>query len=136
MGRGGVLMQPDARCKNCAIAYAQHEGTVPRPVPILEYPPPDRPWDVVSIDLLQLPASHQGFKYLLVCVDYLSRYIILAPVLIAHGLMTQLFCTYSTPRVLLSDKWAEFCNQLFEEIMQSTWHKAQTYSQSSQQRPC
>ncbi len=45
-----------AKCVKCA----QHKGTVPRPEPILEYPPPDRPWDVVSIDLLQIPASHQG----------------------------------------------------------------------------
>ncbi len=48
----------------------QNKGTVPRPAPILEYPPPDRPWDVVSMDLLQLPASNQGSKYLLVCLDF------------------------------------------------------------------
>ncbi len=36
-----------ATCVKCA----QHKGTVPRPAP------PDRPWDVVSIDLLQLPAA-------------------------------------------------------------------------------
>ncbi len=41
------------RCAKCA----QHISTMPRPPPILGYPPPDRPWDVVSIDLLQLPAS-------------------------------------------------------------------------------
>ncbi len=50
------------RCVKCA----QHKGTVPRPAPILEYPPPDRPWDVVPIDLLQLLPSHQGSRYLLV----------------------------------------------------------------------
>ncbi len=64
-----------SKCTECA----QHKGTVPRPAPILEYPPPNRPWDVVSIDLLQLPASYQGSKYLLVCVDHLSRYVVLAP---------------------------------------------------------
>ncbi len=64
------------RCVKCV----QHKDTVPRSAPILEYPPPDRPWDVVSIDLLQLPASHQGSRYLLVCIDHLSRYTVLAPV--------------------------------------------------------
>ncbi len=64
-----------ARCVKCA----QHKGTVPKPAPILEYPPPERPWDVVPIDLLQLPPSHQSLKYLLVCVDHLSRYVVLAP---------------------------------------------------------
>ncbi len=55
-------------CVTKCVKCAQHKGTVPRPAPILEYLPPDRPWYEVSIDLLQLPASHQGSRYLLVCV--------------------------------------------------------------------
>ncbi len=60
-----------ARCVKCA----QHKGTVPKPAPILEYLPPERPCDVVAIDLLQLPANHQGSKYFLVCADHLSGYV-------------------------------------------------------------
>ncbi len=44
------------RCVKCA----QNKATVSRPAPILEYPPPEQPWDVVAIDVLTLPASHQG----------------------------------------------------------------------------
>ncbi len=36
-----------AKCVKCA----QYKGTVPKRAPILEYLPPDRPWDVVSIDV-------------------------------------------------------------------------------------
>ncbi len=103
-----------SKCVKCA----QNKGAVPRLPPILEYPPRDRPWDVVSIDLLQLPASNQGSKYLLVCVDHLSRYVVLVLIKdksvnsVAHALITHLFCSYSTPRVLLSDNGAEFCNQV------------------------
>ncbi len=106
------------RCIKCG----QHKGTVPRPAPILEHPPPDRPRDVVSIDLLQLPASHQGSRYLLVCVDHLSKYVVLAPMKdktaksVAHALITHLICPFSTHRVLLSDNGTEFRNQLLEEI--------------------
>ncbi len=109
-----------SKCTECA----QHKGTVPRPAPILEYPPPNRPWDEVSIDLLQLPASYQGSKYLLVCVNHLSRYVVLEPLRdktaksVAHALITHLFCPYSAPRVLLSDNTAEFRNTLLEEISQ------------------
>ncbi len=90
------------RCVKCA----QHKGTGPRPAPILEYSPPDRHWDVVSIDLLQIPASHQGSRYLLVCVDQLSRYVVLAPVngksakSVAHALISHLICPFSTPSVM------------------------------------
>ncbi len=106
------------KCVKCA----QNKGTVPRLAPILEYPPPDRPWDVVLIDLLQLPASNQGSKYFLVCVDHLSRCIVLAPIKdksansVAHALITHLFWPYSTPRVLLSDNEAEFRNQILTGI--------------------
>ncbi len=85
-------------CVKCA----EHKGTVPRPAPIVEYPPPDRPWDVVSIDLLQLPASHQGSRYLLVYVDHLSRYVVKdkSAESVAHALITHLICPFSTPGVL------------------------------------
>ncbi len=107
-----------AKCVKCA----QHKGTLPRSAPIIENPPPDWPWDVVSIDLLQLPASHQGSMYLLVCGDHLSRYVVLAPVKdksaksIVHALITHLICLYSTRRVLVSDNGTEYCNQLLAEI--------------------
>ena len=109
-----------SKCLQCA----QHKGTVPRPAPILEYPPPARPWDVVSLDLLQLPTSRQGSKYLLVCVDHLSRYVVLAPLrdksakTVAHALVSHLFCPHTAPKVLLSDNGAEFRNQLLDAISQ------------------
>ena len=106
------------RCVSCA----KHKGVPSGPAPMLEYPPPTQPWDVVSIDLLQLPKSHQGSQFLLVCVDHFSRYVVLAPIrnktatAIAHALITHLICPYTTPRVLLSDNGAEFRNQLLSEI--------------------
>ncbi len=41
------------------IQCAQYKGTSGS-APVLEYPPPNIPWDVLSIDLLQLPSSAQG----------------------------------------------------------------------------
>merc|ERR1712035_35406 len=107
------------KCVKCA----QHKGSVSEPAPILEYPPLARPWDVVAIDLLQLSVrSRQGSKYVLVMVDHFSRYVVLGPIQdksaksVAHALVTNLFCPYSTPRVLLSDNGAEFRNSMLEEI--------------------
>ena len=116
-----LRVDTEAYVSNC-VKCAQHKGTVPKPAPILEYPPPERPWDVVAMDLLQLPASYQGSKYLLVCVDHFSRFVVLAPLkdktagVVAQALITHLFCPYSTPRVLLSDNGSEFRNALIAEI--------------------
>ncbi len=116
-----MRVDTDAYVDSC-VKCAQHRGTEPRPAPILEYPPPDRPWVVISIYLLQLPASHQGSRYLLVCVDHFPRYVVLAPLQdksaksVAHALITHLICPFSTSKVLFSDNETEFWNQLLEEI--------------------
>ena len=118
-----------ARCVSCA----KHKGVPSGPAPILQYPPPEHPWDVVAVDLLQLPKSRQGSQYLLVCVDHFSRYVVLIPVesksavAIAHGLVTQLFCPHTTPKVLMSDNGSEFRNALLAEIC-SLYNIKQTFT--------
>ncbi len=78
------------------------------------------PWDIVSIDLLQLPQSQYGSIYL--CVDHLTRYVVLAPLKemtatqVAHALVTHLFRPFSTPSVMLSDNGAEFRNAVVADI--------------------
>ncbi len=107
-----------AQCVTCA----QHKGMVKEPAPILQYPLPEAPWDIVSIDLLQLPQCQYGSRYLLVCVNHPTRYVVLAPLKdkaateVAHALATHLFCPFSTPRVILSDNGAEFRNAMVSEI--------------------
>ncbi len=89
-------MRPDvdehvAKCVKCA----QYKGTPSDPALILEY----QPWDVVSIDILQLPPSAEGSKYLLVMVDMFLRYVVLARIKdksaqnVVHALVTKLICT-------------------------------------------
>ncbi len=82
-----------------------------------------RPGDTtVSIDLLQLPKSQNDSRYLLVCVDHPTKYVVLSPLkvktatAVAHALVTHLFCPFSTPRVILSDNGAEFRNAVVAEI--------------------
>ncbi len=47
-----------AQCVTCA----QHKEVVKGPAPILQYPLPEEPWDIVSIDLLQLHQSQHGSR--------------------------------------------------------------------------
>ncbi len=74
------------------------------------------------MDLLQLPQSQYGSRYLLLCVDHLTRYVVLAPLKektatgVAHAIVTHLFCPFSTPRVILGDNGAEFRNAVVAEI--------------------
>ncbi len=106
-----------SRCLSCA----QTKGTTTT-APILEYPLPAGPFDVVVLDFLELPRSSQGSVYNLVCVDNFSRFVVLAPLRdksaanVAHALVSQLICPYTTPRVLLIDNDMEFKNQALADI--------------------
>ena len=116
-----------AQCPSCA----QVKGST-RTAPILEYPLPDAPFHTVGIDLLQLPRSHQGSAYVLVCVDHFSRFVVLiplpnkAPQTVAHGLVSQFICPYTTPHILLSDNGSEFNNKILHRICQE-FHIKQTF---------
>ncbi len=87
-----------SQCLSCA----RTKGTTST-APILEYPLPAGPFDVVGIDLLQLPCSTQGSVYILVCVDHFSRFVVLAPIrnksalTVAHAIVSYLICPHTTP---------------------------------------
>ncbi len=106
-----------AQCLYCA----ETKGTT-QTAPIFEYPLSAGPFDVVGIDLLQLPCSIQGSTYVLVCVDHFCCFTVLAPLsdkfatIVAHAIVSHLICPYTTPRVLLRDNGTEFRNQVFRDI--------------------
>ncbi len=86
-----------SQCLSCALT----KGTAST-APILEYPLPAGPFDVVDIDLLQLPRSTQGSVYIIVCVDHFSRFVVLPPlrnksiVTVDHSIVSHLICPYAT----------------------------------------
>ncbi len=104
------------------LSCTQHKGTLKGPPPMLQYLLPESPWDIVSIDILQLPQSQYDSRYLLECADHLNRYLVLAPLKdktatqVAHALVKHLFCPFSIPRVMLSGNGAEFRNAVVLEI--------------------
>ncbi len=85
-----------AQCLLCA----ETKGTT-KTAPILEYPLLAGPFDVIGIDLLQLPCSHQGSSYVLVItsVDLLSW--LLYPISLLRQWLMPLSLPSSAPTQLL-----------------------------------
>lgn len=105
-------------CHTCAENY----GSITQQVPIKSYPIPLEPWDTIAIDLLKLPQTTEGHKYLLVAIDHFSRFSVLVPIVdkqattVAKALIDEVFCKYNTPKVLISDNGTEFNNKILEAI--------------------
>ena len=105
-------------CHSCA----QHRPSIHFESKNLAYPIPHAPWDSISVDILKLPLTENGYQYLLVCVDSFSRFTILVPLKdksarsVSQAIINEVICTYTSPRVLLSDNGTEFNNSILKEI--------------------
>ena len=111
-------------CLLCS-ACATHRPSLHHESPNLSYPIPHAPWDSLSVDVLKLPLTENGFKYLLVCIDSFSRFCILVPLKdksarsVARALIDEVICRYSSPKVLLSDNGTEFNNSLLKAVCET-----------------
>ncbi len=65
------------QCFLC-VSCAEHRPSLHHESPNLSYPIPHAPWDSLSVDVMKLPLTENGF-HLLVFVDSFSRFSILVP---------------------------------------------------------
>ncbi len=79
---------------------------------MVQYAVPGAPWKAVNIELLQLPQSQYGWRYLLACVDSFDS--VLAPLIgktaarVAHALVIHVMCPLSSTLILLNTNGTEF----------------------------
>ncbi len=101
------------------------KGHTRAPAPMLNYPIPEKKkntWERIHLDTLELPLSENGFKYLLVIIDYSSRFCILQPIrnkkaeTIATSLFERVICPFTTPKTIITDNGPEFNNAILVEI--------------------
>jgi len=81
-----------------------------------------RPFERLSIDLLQLPTSADGYAYVLVMVDQATRYCELVPLVskdsavIAEELYTRIYQRYGPIHTIASDGGTEFLGPVVQEL--------------------
>ncbi|CAF1357989.1 unnamed protein product, partial [Didymodactylos carnosus] len=84
---------------------------------------PQGVFEKINMDFIDpLPTSTQGHKYILVCNDYLSKYIIAQPcqdcsaTTAAKFLVEQVTLVHGTPRVVVTDNGSHFTGQVYEAV--------------------
>nr|GEW07632.1 reverse transcriptase domain-containing protein [Tanacetum cinerariifolium] len=79
-------------------------------------------FDVWGIDFIRPFPSSRGNKYILVAVDYLSKWVEAKALptndaQVVCKFLKSLFARFGTPRALISDRSMHFCNDQFAKVM-------------------
>jgi transposase InsO family protein len=91
-------------------------------------------FDVWGIDFMRPFLNSYGNLYILVAVDYVSKWVeTIACKTSDHRVVVQflrdtIFARFSTPRAIISDGGKHFCNRIFEQLMKKYFitHKVAT----------
>nr|GEW74513.1 DNA-directed DNA polymerase [Tanacetum cinerariifolium] len=80
------------------------------------------PTFVKGIDFMGPFSSSRGNKYILVAVDYLSKWVEAKSLLtndarVVYKFLKNLFARFGTPRAIISDRGTHFCNDQFAKVM-------------------
>ena len=107
-------------CKSCPFYNPAQMKVVP---PMQHVPYRPEPFNVVAVDIKDLPKTPSGNRHLLVLVDYFSKYVTGVALpnkyqeSVAAALTTRLFLAHGSPGVMLSDNGGEFKNGLAKRIL-------------------
>ncbi|GKB20976.1 reverse transcriptase domain-containing protein [Tanacetum coccineum] len=79
-------------------------------------------FDVWGIDFMGPFSSSRGNKYILVAVDYLSKWVEAKALptndaRVVVKILKSLFARFGTPRAIISDRGTHFCNDQFAKVM-------------------
>src|SRR6266511_1669601 len=81
-----------------------------------------------GIDIVRLlPQTEDGYRYIVVAMDYFSRWPEARPLTHANAwqvvkfIYEEIICRFGTPRVLQSDRGTHFVNEVIQELTDKFW---------------
>ena len=105
-------------CKVCPLS----KGSPNPPAPCGTYDIPAHPWERVFTDILALPASSKGHRYVIVFIDQFSRFCELSVLpdktarSIAKALFDRVISRWGTPSVLVSDNDPAYVGEIITSL--------------------
>ena len=118
----GMLQDVVRYCQLCTKCQESKPPAPPR-APLTNIPI-GQPWEMVAVDILQLPMSSQQNKYLLVIQDYFTKWAEAIPIpdQTANRItreLVQVFSRLGLPAILHSDQGANFESTLLQQTLET-----------------
>ena len=116
-------MRSDVRkhCRSC-LTCATRRGVGHATHPPLQPIPVGGPFHCVGVDILKVPLTYDGNQYVLVFLDYLTKWVEAFPIkdqkaeTVARVLVDEVICRHRAPERLLSDRGSNFLSELITEV--------------------
>ena len=117
----GIRSDIRHHCRGCLTCATRKGGRKPTRPPLHPIPV-GGPFHCLGVDVLQLPLTRNGNRYVVVFADYLTKWIEAFPVpdqtaeTIAKLLVEKIVCVHGVLEQLLSDRGANFLSDLVLEV--------------------
>ena len=110
----------DMHCRECEECQ-KSKLPIPTRAPLVNVPV-GRPWQMVAIDILEVPLSNRNNRYLLVVQDYFTKWPEAIPIPDQTAAritkeMVKLFCMYGIPDIVHSDQGRNFESTIFRQTL-------------------
>ena len=110
-------------CKNCGECTTV-SGCGRRNKPPLHPIPVQRPFQIIGLDVMELPRTEQGNRYVIVLQDFLSKWPMVFPapdqkaIRLARLVAEEVLPQFGVPDAILSDRGANFLAHVMEDVCQ------------------
>ena len=109
-------------CRECVICQ-QSKLALPGKAPLVSMPI-GNPWQMVAVDILTVPVSTQGNKYLLVIQDYFTKWADAIPLpnqkaTTITSALIKLFSTIGMPQIVHSDQGRNFESTILKQSLEA-----------------
>ena len=105
-------------CPQCVIV----EGTGRRQKPLLQPIVTEHPFQIVGVDIMELPVTNQGNRYAIVFQDLFTKLPLVFPTIdqkaerIAQLLVEEIVPTFGVPETILTDRGANLLSFLMKDV--------------------
>ena len=115
-----MAQDADQHCRECNICQ-RTKPTAPKRAPLINIPV-GRPWQMVAVDILEVPVSSNNNRYILVVQDYFTKWADARPIPDQTAVritreLVHIFAGTVIPEIIHSDQGRNFESTIFQQTM-------------------